>query len=122
MSEPLLTLDRAAWDAIWDEADEQGWHTFKECYLRVGVRGGGCSGFSYDMDLMRGDPTARDIVWTQDEQHTPPAPMRIAVDPISAQYLKGTVIQYVQSGLQKGFVFKNPMAKRTCGCGKSFSA
>lgn len=81
--------------------------------LRVSVVGGGCSGYQYNLDF---DKEARmgDTTIAADG-------VNIYVDPISAGYLKGTVIDYV-SGLQgTGFKFNNPNAKRTCGCGSSFS-
>ena len=81
--------------------------------LRVSVVGGGCSGYQYNLDF---DKEARmgDITLELDG-------VNIFIDPISAGYLKGTVIDYV-SGLQgTGFKFDNPNAKRTCGCGSSFS-
>jgi len=81
--------------------------------LRVSVVGGGCSGYQYNLDF---DKEARmgDTTISADG-------INIYVDAISAGYLKGTVIDFV-SGLQgTGFKFNNPNAKRTCGCGSSFS-
>jgi len=77
------------------------------------VVGGGCSGYQYNLDF---DKEARmgDTTISADG-------INIYVDAISAGYLKGTVIDFV-SGLQgTGFKFNNPNAKRTCGCGSSFS-
>ena len=124
MGEPLLKLSSAAWDAVWNEVDVNLNRGFDTCYLRVGVRGGGCSGFEYDLDVIVGQPGPRDIVWEQPfppENKFPDPPVRIAVDPISAQYLRGCVIDYSSIGLQKGFMFENPQAKATCGCGRSFT-
>lgn len=81
--------------------------------LRVSVVGGGCSGYQYNLDF---DKEARmgDIVIPLDG-------VSVFLDPISAGYLRGTVVDYV-SGLQgTGFKFNNPNARRTCGCGHSFS-
>jgi len=81
--------------------------------LRVSVVGGGCSGYQYNLDFDK-ESRMGDLTLTFGE-------VTILVDPISAGYLKGTVIDYV-SGLQgTGFKFENPNAKRTCGCGSSFS-
>lgn len=81
--------------------------------LRVSVVGGGCSGYQYNLDFEK-ESRMGDLELTFGE-------VRVLVDPISAGYLKGTVIDYV-SGLQgTGFKFNNPNAKRTCGCGSSFS-
>jgi iron-sulfur cluster assembly protein len=124
MTEPILTLTQEAFDEVWKEGgsiDRQ-----MHLYLRVGVKGGGCSGFNYDLDLVHGRPRDTDIVWEQLDPCAPegafPAAIRIAVDPVSAQYLRGCVIHWGKAGLQSGFRFENPMAKSTCGCGKSFVA
>ncbi|MGH7829458.1 MAG: HesB/IscA family protein [Candidatus Binatia bacterium] len=82
--------------------------------LRVGVTGGGCSGFSYGIDFEQAERPG-DIILQMDG-------ITIYMDESSANYLKGTVIDYV-SGLQgAGFKFINPNATGTCGCGTSFSA
>ena len=82
--------------------------------LRVAVTSGGCSGYSYGLDF---ETQARpdDIVLTVDG-------VRIYVDPASAGYLNGTVIDYVRGLQESGFKFNNPNVKGTCGCGTSFSA
>ncbi len=80
--------------------------------LRLGVVGGGCSGLSYKMDFS--EPREKDYVLNFGE-------VKIFVDPKSAIYLKGIVLDF-KDGLQgKGFVFDNPNAKNTCGCGESFT-
>ncbi len=80
--------------------------------LRVKVVGGGCSGLTYKMDLDQ--PRDGDKVF----EH---AGARLVVDRKSFLYLNGTVLDYDTSLLSKGFVFNNPNAKSTCGCGVSFS-
>ena len=81
--------------------------------LRVSVVGGGCSGYQYNLDFEK-EARMGDVTLEFNG-------VSIYIDPISAGYLKGTVIDYV-SGLQgTGFKFNNPNAKRTCGCGSSFS-
>ena len=82
--------------------------------LRIGVKGGGCSGFSYVMGF-DGVPTEDDVVQDLDG-------LKLFVDRKSALYLEGTTLNYVESLQQKGFVFENPNATGTCGCGQSFSA
>lgn len=83
-----------------------------ELGLRIGVRAGGCSGMSY----MLGFDTAQEGDKVQDVEG-----IRIFVDTKSEPYLEGTQLDY-QDGLQgKGFTFSNPNAKRSCGCGESFS-
>lgn len=81
--------------------------------LRVSVIGGGCSGYQYDLNFEK-ETRMGDLELHFDG-------VRVIIDPISAGYLKGTVVDFV-SGLQgQGFKFNNPNAKRTCGCGSSFS-
>lgn len=81
--------------------------------LRVSVVGGGCSGYQYNLDFEK-ESRMGDLELDF-------SGVKIFIDPISAGYLKGTVIDFV-SGLQgTGFKFHNPNAKRTCGCGSSFS-
>lgn len=87
----------------------------KGTYLRVKVVGGGCSGMSYKLDFESSEPTEKDRILDQDG-------VRIVVDQKSLLFLKGTQLDF-SSGLNgKGFEFINPNAKRTCGCGSSFSA
>jgi iron-sulfur cluster assembly protein len=83
--------------------------------LRIGVRGGGCSGFSYALDLVE----SADETDEKFEAHG----VTVACDPKSALYLNGTTLDFKDDGMmQKGFVFNNPNATGTCGCGSSFSA
>ena len=82
--------------------------------LRLGVQGGGCSGLSY---LIRFEPKQRpsDRVFDFDG-------VKIFVDPKSLIYLEGMTLDYKESLMQSGFVFDNPNAQKSCGCGTSFSA
>ena len=82
-------------------------------YVRVGVKSGGCSGLSYELDFDR-TATETDKVF---EDNT----VRIIVDKKSFLYLVGTTLEYSGGLNGKGFVFNNPNAQRTCGCGESFS-
>ena len=81
--------------------------------VRVGVRGGGCSGFSYSLNFDH-KPTVDDEVIEQDG-------VRIFCDPKSLAYLRGTTLQYTDGLQGRGFQFVNPNATGTCGCGESFS-
>ena len=83
--------------------------------LRVGVRGGGCSGFSYTLDLVEDAPAETD---EQLEAHG----VKILCDMKSYLYLNGVEIDFKDEVMGRGFVFKNPNATSTCGCGSSFSA
>jgi iron-sulfur cluster assembly protein len=91
--------------------DKQG---LTEGGLRVGVKGGGCSGLSYTFAW---DSQAR----VGDEIIEGPESTRLFVDKKSLIYLNNTVLDYDTSLLSKGFVFQNPNAKSSCGCGSSFT-
>ena len=82
--------------------------------LRVSVQPGGCSGFKYGL-LIEDAPAEDDLIVDQGEY-------KVFVDPFSAQYINGVVIDYVTSMQGSGFTFKNPNATGGCGCGSSFSA
>jgi iron-sulfur cluster insertion protein len=85
----------------------------EELALRVAVRPGGCSGFSYEMFF--------DSEVADDDAVTDDAGVRVVVDASSAPYLKGASLDY-KDGLQgAGFAINNPNATRSCGCGQSFS-
>jgi iron-sulfur cluster assembly protein len=80
--------------------------------LRVSVKGGGCSGFSYVMGF-EAEPKESDTVMGA-------FGLRVFVDPKSLFYISGTVLDFSDGLNGKGFVFRNPQAARTCGCGSSF--
>jgi iron-sulfur cluster assembly accessory protein len=82
--------------------------------LRVAVRPGGCSGFSYEM-FFDGEIAA------EDEQATFGDMVLVVVDPASAQMLQGASLDYKDGLDESGFAITNPNASRTCGCGSSFS-
>ena len=81
--------------------------------LRLGVKGGGCSGLSYFIDWAAG-PSKLDQVIERDGA-------RVFVDPKSAVFLQGTTVDWQQTLMQTGFVFRNPNVKSACGCGESFT-
>ena len=81
--------------------------------FRIGVKGGGCSGYSYVLKL-ESEPRENDII-TEFEG------VSLYIDQKSAQYLKGTTLDYsIKNLMGGGFQFNNPNVKRTCGCGSSF--
>jgi iron-sulfur cluster assembly protein len=82
-------------------------------FLRVGVKGGGCSGLSYAMDF--------DDVITDMDEVIDLNVMKVVVDKKSVLYLYGTQLEYSDGLNGKGFHWINPQASRTCGCGESFS-
>ena len=84
--------------------------------LRVFVQGGGCSGFQYGLMIDEGDGQANTDTVIETNG------IKLVVDPISARYLKGAEVDFVDNQMGGGFTIKNPNAKSTCGCGSSFSA
>ena len=82
-------------------------------YLRIYVEQGGCSGMQYGMVF----DEKRDGDFASEQQG-----VEVLVDPISAQYLRGTVVDFSDALVGGGFKISNPNAKQSCGCGKSFEA
>lgn len=106
----MIALTETATTKVRELLDAEGQ---PELFLRVAVRPGGCSGYSYEMffDSERAD----------DDIATPYGDVTVVVDPASAQHLSGASLDY-KDGLQgAGFTIDNPNAQRTCGCGQSFS-
>ncbi len=87
----------------------------EETMLRVGVVGGGCSGFQYSLGFDQAADESKDHV---SEQHG----IKVAVDKKSALFLDGTTIDFYEGLEKRGFTFDNPNAVKSCGCGSSFSA
>ncbi len=83
-------------------------------HLRIGVRGGGCSGNSYFMEFAESAESADEVI----ESHG----VKLLVDPKSAQLLAGTVVDFVEGLMGTGFKFINPNVRHSCACGESFSA
>src|SRR5262245_29844493 len=113
MNMPILLTEKAA--AEVKEIIKQQNLPEDKTRLRVGVKGGGCSGFSYMLDLVEDEPS------DQDEQLESNG-VKILIDMKSYLYLNGTEIDFRDEVMGKGFVFKNPNATSTCGCGSSFTA
>jgi iron-sulfur cluster assembly protein/iron-sulfur cluster insertion protein len=108
--QPVLNLSDTASAKVKELIAAEG---NPELALRVAVRPGGCSGFSYEMFF--------DTEFAQDDQLTESGGVRVVVDAASAPYLRGASLDY-KDGLQgAGFAINNPNATRTCGCGSSFS-
>jgi len=82
--------------------------------LRIGIKAGGCSGLSYTF-AWEAEPRQSDHVFEGAEG------AKVFVDPKSFQFIKGTTLDYDTSLVSKGFMFNNPNAKSSCGCGTSFS-
>lgn len=86
----------------------------EDAYLRVGCKGGGCSGFSYTLGFDTADPSDVDQIFKQEG-------VTVICDPKSFLYLNGIEIDFETSLMGRGFKFKNPNARNSCGCGESFS-
>lgn len=91
---------------------EDGFNPLED-YIRVGVKSGGCSGLEYVLKF--------DNVKTDSDQVFEDNGVKIIVDKKSVLYLAGTILEFSAGLNGKGFVFNNPNANRTCGCGESFS-
>ena len=85
----------------------------KNSYVRVGVESGGCSGLSYKLDF--------DNIKNDDDELIEDNQIRLLINKKSFLYLVGTTLEFSDGLNGKGFVFNNPNASRTCGCGESFS-
>lgn len=105
----MITLTESAAEALKDFFSKMD---PKPVGVRVGVQGGGCSGFTYQLGYAYAvNPEDREL-----ESHG----VKIVIDRKSLLYLMGTQIDYRNELGQTGFKFENPTAKRTCGCGESF--
>lgn len=100
----------AAQERILDLRDNM----HKPAQVRLFVRGGGCSGFEYQIDMAH--EVAEDDIRIEINPY-----IHVLIDPFSAPYLEGSTVDYESGALNSRFVFHNPNAKTTCGCGSSFS-
>jgi len=106
----IVTLSPKAIEKVKEVMSQQ---TPPPTALRIGVRGGGCSGFQYAMEFAS-DTKDSDVVEVVDG-------LTVAVDQMSAMYLEGVTIDYLETLEASGFKFENPNVKKTCGCGSSFN-
>lgn len=106
----MISITKSAADQIkWILKD------YPNKLLKVGVRGGGCSGFTYAMDIISESEILKDDERVKDNG------IEIILDGVSIMYLIGTELDYVVDIIGSQFVFNNPAAKSQCGCGTSFS-
>lgn len=111
----LLTMIKVSEDAkkrISLLMNDEGYDANTD-FVRVGVKSGGCSGLSYELNFDK-SKADNDKLFEDNE-------IKIVVDKKSVLYLAGTILEYSGGLNGKGFVFNNPNAQRTCGCGESFS-
>ncbi|TVQ31522.1 MAG: iron-sulfur cluster assembly accessory protein [Phycisphaeraceae bacterium] len=108
-----ITLSETAAREIKTIIDQQELDSDK-VRLRVGVKGGGCSGFSYILDLTESEKEHDELF----DQHG----VKVICDPKSYLYLNGVTIDFKDEVMGRGFVFNNPNATASCGCGSSFQA
>lgn len=108
----MIKVSNTAKSRISQLMADSGFNVAKD-FVRVGVKSGGCSGLSYELDF--------DKIKGENDKLFEDNNVKIIVDKKSFLYLIGTILEY-NGGLNgKGFVFNNPNANRTCGCGESFS-
>src|SRR5690554_7304604 len=108
----MVKVSETAKKKVIELMSEEGYNSATD-FVRVGVNSGGCSGLSYDLKFDR-TQEAEDKVFEDNG-------IRIIVDKKSFLYLIGTTLEYSGGLNGAGFVFNNPNANRTCGCGESFS-
>ena len=106
---PVLTLTDAAKEHIRRLQSENGMQGYG---LRYGLQGGGCSGYTYQLDFEEA-PQPDDEVLAFDD-------VKVFMNPLHVMYLRGTVLDYSDTLIGAGFQVRNPNVKRQCGCGASF--
>ncbi|MCQ0112333.1 iron-sulfur cluster assembly protein [Zhouia amylolytica] len=108
----MIKVSETAKNKLVELMSDDGFNAAQD-YVRVGVKSGGCSGLSYDLNF--------DKSKTDDDKLFEDNDIKLVVDKKSFLYLVGTTLEYSGGLNGKGFVFNNPNAQRTCGCGESFS-
>jgi iron-sulfur cluster assembly protein/iron-sulfur cluster insertion protein len=106
----VITLTESAAKKVKELVEAEG---NNELALRVAVRPGGCSGFSYEMFF--------DSDFADDDQKADYGGVKVVVDSASLQYLSGASLDYKEGLMGAGFTVNNPNTTRSCGCGQSFS-
>ena len=108
----MIKVSESAKRRITALMQEDGYDALQD-FVRVGVKSGGCSGLSYELKFDKAQAEGDKLI--EDNN------VKIVVDKKSVLYLAGTILEYSGGLNGKGFVFNNPNAQRTCGCGESFS-
>lgn len=108
-----ITISERAAKEVRRVIEENGF-PLDSTHVRIGAKGGGCSGLTYVLDFDKAGPTEFDLVY---EQHD----VKLLIDKKSSFFMSGTELDFNDGLLDRGFVFKNPAASGSCGCGTSFS-
>lgn len=108
---PKVNVSEVAVQEIKRQLEKRG---TPNASFRIGIKGGGCSGFSYHLAFEDDSPREKDLVFNFDG-------LQVIVDKKSLVYLNGTTLEWEDTLVRKGFLFKNPNVKTSCGCGSSFS-
>jgi iron-sulfur cluster assembly protein len=116
VSKRTIAVSPAAVDAMRRQLEKRG---TPNAAIRVGIRGGGCSGFSYAIEFDDEAPKKGDLVLEFEEENK--AKVRVFCDKKSIIYLGGSVLDWEKTLMFQGFKFKNPQEATRCGCGHSFT-
>jgi iron-sulfur cluster assembly protein len=116
VSRKTIAVSAAAVDAMRRQLDKRG---TPDAAIRVGIRGGGCSGFSYSIEFEDAAPRTGDLVLEFEEEGK--AIVRVFCDKKSILYLGGSVLDWEKTLMFQGFKFRNPHEVTRCGCGHSFT-
>ena len=108
----IAITERAAKEVI--RVIEENQFSVDDTWVRIGAKGGGCSGLTYVLDFDEKGPTEFDLTF---EQYG----VRLVIDKKSSFFMMGTELDFNDGLLDRGFVFRNPEATGSCGCGTSFS-
>jgi iron-sulfur cluster assembly protein len=116
VSKKAIAVSPAAVEAIRRQIDKRA---TPDAAIRVGIKGGGCSGFSYAIEFEDAPPRAGDLVLEFPEEGK--TTVRVFCDKKSILYLGGSVLDWEKTMMFQGFKFKNPQEATRCGCGHSFT-
>ncbi len=116
VSKRAIAVSPAAVEAMRKQLAKRG---TPDAAIRVGIRGGGCSGFSYSIEFDDNPPRSGDLVLEFSEEER--ATVRVFCDKKSIIYLGGSVLDWEKTLMYSGFKFKNPQEATRCGCGHSFT-
>jgi iron-sulfur cluster assembly protein len=116
VSKKTIAVSPTAVEAIRRQLDKRG---TPDSAIRIGIRGGGCSGFSYSIEFEDAAPRQGDLVLEFTEEDK--AKVRVFCDKKSILYLGGSVLDWEKTLMFQGFKFKNPQEATRCGCGHSFT-